>query len=119
MNDRRVLTGLLQALDAEDQATPVLRALDKREKQGDDVVHKEMSSAGLTDETIDVLLSTFVKRESKEATLQALAEAVGDEEEGQRGVAGLRRVLEHCRNGSADVQAVHAAPSSSSGNVAI
>lgn len=92
VNDRRILNGVLEEHGAAELAVPVLRALDKREKQGDEVVARDMAAAGLNGRTITVLLETFVTRGDDEATLAALEEAVGSSETGRAGVAGLRRV---------------------------
>ncbi len=92
VNDRRILNGVLELLGASEQAVPVLRALDKREKHGEDVVRKEMSAAGLADDAIDRVLALCVPRDDDEATLAALEEAVGDSEVGRQGVEDLAAV---------------------------
>ena len=49
VNNRKILSGLLETLGLSEQATPVLRALDKLAKIGADKVASEMASAGLSD----------------------------------------------------------------------
>ena len=48
-NDRRVLQGLLETRGAAELSTPVLRALDKLDKQSPEAVAEEMQAAGLPD----------------------------------------------------------------------
>lgn len=94
VNDRRVLTGLLEKLGAAELSVTVLRALDKREKQGDEVAAREMVTAGLADDAAARLLEVTAPQADDEATLALLAEAVAGNERGEAGVAGLRRVRE-------------------------
>jgi histidyl-tRNA synthetase len=76
VNDRRVLQGLLGRLDAADRAVPVLRALDKRAKQGDEVVAKELAAAGLKGPAVETLLDLARPRGDDVATVAALEIAV-------------------------------------------
>jgi histidyl-tRNA synthetase len=92
VNDRRVLAGVLEALGHAGPPGPVLRALDKREKQGDEAVRAELAAAGLAADAATRLLETCRPRGDDEETLAALAEAVGTSEAGRAGVEGLRRV---------------------------
>ncbi len=92
VNDRRILTGLLEAVGAPDQAAPVLRALDKRDKLGDETVRKEMSGVGLDDAAIDRVLAACTPGESDEATLAALEGLVGETDAGRAGIDSLRQV---------------------------
>jgi histidyl-tRNA synthetase len=92
INDRRILNGLLATLDAADRAVPVLRALDKREKLGDDVVRQEMGAAGLGAQAVECVLTACTPREDEQATLSALEGLVGDAPAGRAGLEGLRAV---------------------------
>ncbi len=92
INDRRVLSGLLEQLGTSTGSLEVLRAIDKREKQGDDAVRKELSAAGMSDADIERVLDVCAPRRDDETTLAMLREAVGDSETGVAGVDGLERV---------------------------
>jgi histidyl-tRNA synthetase len=111
VNDRRVLNGLLNELGAADLAVPVLRALDKREKHGETVVRDEMGAAGLDTAAIDRVLGTCVPQADDEATLAALEDAVGNDEVGAAGVAGLRRVRDLCAAAGLPSSALRVDPS--------
>lgn len=93
VNDRRVLNGLLEQVGVEVDIVPVLRALDKREKQGDAVVREGLEAAGLATDAAATLLDATVCRDSNDATLDALEATVGTSEVGRAGVAALREVL--------------------------
>jgi histidyl-tRNA synthetase len=94
INDRRVLNGLLAALELPGHATPVLRALDKLDKIGAAAVRAEMVAAGVPGESADRILAVMSSDgDSNEATLARLEEAVGATARGREGVEGLRAVL--------------------------
>ena len=92
VNDRRVLNALIEQVGAADQATPILRALDKRAKQGDDAVVREMGEAGLAEDSARRLLSLCTAGADNAATLASLREAVGNHEDGRQGVDDLEQV---------------------------
>jgi histidyl-tRNA synthetase len=48
INNRQILTGLLETLDLKDQSTAVLRALDKLDKVGAEGVGKELEQVGIS-----------------------------------------------------------------------
>jgi histidyl-tRNA synthetase len=56
INNRQLLTGLLEALGLGNQATIVLRALDKIDKLGAKAVEKELSEAGILEPQIAQIL---------------------------------------------------------------
>ena len=102
INDRRVLTGLLSNWDVAERSGAVLRALDKLEKVGEEVVAGELSSqAGLTSAQIEPVL-TFARlgaqrRGQTDALLAEIERLVAGSETGLAGVAGLRQTLALCR----------------------
>jgi histidyl-tRNA synthetase len=93
VNDRRILTGLLETLGGGAPAAAVLRALDKRDKQGDDVVAAELAVAGLAPDAARALLDATAPRADDAETLRALESAVAGNARGREGVDHLRRVL--------------------------
>ena len=92
VNDRRILNALIEHAGAREIAAPILRALDKRAKQGDAVVLQEMEAAGLGSSSARTLLETCEARASNAETLAALRDAVADHEDGQRAVDELEAV---------------------------
>jgi histidyl-tRNA synthetase len=85
VNDRRLLTGLLEQLGAAELAVPVLRALDKRDKLGEETVRGEMAGAGLAGDAIDRILEVATPLGTDEETLAVLDRAITSE----TGRAGL------------------------------
>ncbi|MDA1194882.1 MAG: histidine--tRNA ligase [Planctomycetota bacterium] len=96
VNDRRVLNGLLEEVGARDVAVPVLRALDKREKLGEEIVRSDMRAAGLADDAIERVLAACTPRANDEETLAALEAAVGANAQARAGIEGLRAMKALC-----------------------
>jgi histidyl-tRNA synthetase len=98
INNRQVLTGLLERLSLGGQSVPILRALDKLGKVGADQVAAEMcEKAGASDAQAREVLRLAELRGSNDAILLALEPLVSGSEIGQAGVARLRDVLAGAR----------------------
>ena len=95
LNNRMVLTGLLERLGLADRSTAVLRALDKLGKIGPDAVAEEMvSAAGATaEQTRGVLRLSEISGDNDEV-LRQVETLVAGSETGQAGAAKLREVTE-------------------------
>lgn len=96
LNSREVLTGILEALDLQEQAIPVLRALDKLPKMGPQQVLKEMESAGAPQLKAHQLLERVTSAAAEadsDGVLRTLDDAVGGSSVGQAGVEKLREIL--------------------------
>jgi histidyl-tRNA synthetase len=90
VNNRLVLTGMLERFGLADKATAILRALDKMAKIGRDKVAVELTeSAGATREQVDSVLRLSEIGGTNEEVLVELERLVGDSPAGQDGVARL------------------------------
>ncbi|MEN6406463.1 MAG: histidine--tRNA ligase [Thermoguttaceae bacterium] len=95
LNNRMVLTGLLERLRLADRATAVLRALDKLGKIGPEAVAQEMiAQAGLSSEQAQDILQLSKISGDNDAVLRQLDSLVVGSETGQSGVAKLQQVLD-------------------------
>ena len=91
VNNRRVLTGLLELHGLADRAVAVLRALDKLAKIGPDRVAGEMQSeAGASESQTAAILRLASISGSGDEVLRQLEPLVAGNETGQSGVAQLR-----------------------------
>jgi histidyl-tRNA synthetase len=99
VNHRRVLNGLLEQLGLTEQATGVLRALDKLAKIGRDKVIAEMTEqVGTTAEQAEsVLQLAETSGDSAEDILEGLETQLAGNEQGMSGVACLRELIDVCR----------------------
>ncbi len=92
INNRQVLSGLLEQLDLQGSSTAVLRALDKIEKVGADLVTKELKVAGLSAAQIDQVLALAAIQGSTDEVLSKLDAVLQGSEIGQQGVERLRTI---------------------------
>jgi len=100
INNRMVLSGLLQKLDLGEKSTEILRALDKLTKVGRDAVAAEMvDKVGATSQQADQVLKLAELTGGNDEMLERLPELVAGNETGEQGVAKLREVIEGCRAG--------------------
>lgn len=98
INNRQVLSGLLESLGLEDRSTAILRSLDKLPKLGREKTAQEMvTAAGLRAEQADTVLQLADCSGSPQQVLAALDDLVGSN---PRAAAGLER-LEQTLSGAA------------------
>ena len=95
INDRRLLTGLLESLDLLPRQTEVLRVLDKLDKAGADAVARELAEGvGLSEAQITSVLQFAGLRGDPRALLDAIEPLVSGVEVGAAGHAGLGQLFE-------------------------
>ena len=97
VNDRRVLSGILQACGVADRATAVLRSLDKLGKASPAAVAAELEAQGVSAGVRDTLLGMAQLAGEPVTVLAALEGLVGNAEAGRIGVAALRGLLDGVR----------------------
>ena len=94
LNNRMVLTGVLEKLDLAGHATAILRALDKLAKIGPDAVAEEMITvAGLREEQARQVLRLASISGSNDEVLRQLDPLVAGNETGATGAALLAEML--------------------------
>jgi histidyl-tRNA synthetase len=95
LNNRRVLTGMLEGMGIQDQAVQVLRALDKFSKIGRDAVTEEMLATGrLGGEQAAEILRLAELAGSNAEILKEAEPFVAKSPAGQEGLARLKEVLD-------------------------
>ncbi|MFT5050840.1 MAG: histidyl-tRNA synthetase [Chlamydiales bacterium] len=91
VNNRKILSGLLEQVGLGDKSADVLRALDKLSKIGPEKVSEEMQkSAGATAAQADQVLQLAALEGSNDEILGALEPLVAGSEIGAQGLADLR-----------------------------
>ncbi len=94
VNNRQVLSGMLERFDLADKTTGILRALDKLAKIGRDKVAEEMITvAGATPQQADQVLRLAEVTGTNDEILAALAPLVAGSEKGQAGVEHLASLV--------------------------
>ena len=89
INDRRILSGVLETLGLADQATVVLRGLDKLGKQPVEAVARELTEHGIAVSAADRLLTLADLSGPPSDVLAGLEPLVGQAEIGQAGIKAL------------------------------
>jgi len=92
INNRQVLTGLLDQMELQGASTTVLRALDKFEKVGAEQVTKELNAAGLSQSQTGQVLALAAIHGSTDDVLAKLDSLLQGSEIGQQGVERLRTI---------------------------
>ncbi|MBR1408127.1 MAG: histidine--tRNA ligase [Clostridia bacterium] len=95
LNNRKVLNGLFALLGMQEQATDVMRTIDKLEKIGREKVTEELSEIGMDREKADRLLDLLSMKAQPEEVLERLAGMQGQNEVLDEGTAELRDVLRY------------------------
>jgi histidyl-tRNA synthetase len=100
LNDRRVLTGLLDSLGLGSRSGPVLRALDKLDKIGADGVREDLKKsadlggAGLPADNAEQIVELAVRFRGGDEILDDAMKTLGTHSLVETGIANLRAVLE-------------------------
>ncbi len=95
VNNRKVLTGLLERLQLSDRATAVLRLLDKLGKIGPEKVAEELiAAAGATREQALQIVGLSKIAGSNDEILRQIEPLVAGSEKGAEGAAQLHQVLD-------------------------
>ncbi len=92
INNRQVLTGLLEQLDLQNASTSVLRALDKIEKVGPGQVTVELTAAGLSPSQIGRVLELSAIQGATDQILAQLDSLLQGSEIGQQGIERLKTI---------------------------
>lgn len=93
INNRQVLSGLLEKLDLSDKTVPLLRSLDKLDKIGRDAVALEMqSAASVSAEQAHAVLKLAEVSGTPDEVLASVAPLVAGNETGEAGIERLRLI---------------------------
>ncbi len=99
-NNRDLLNGLLEKLGLSDEASAVLRSLDKLTKIGADGVRAELyAGSGASEAQADAILSLAELQGTNDEVVAALPDIVGDSTQAVAGLAAIKTVLEGVRAG--------------------
>ncbi|MCM1337254.1 MAG: histidine--tRNA ligase [Candidatus Amulumruptor caecigallinarius] len=93
VNNRKVLAGIAELLDAADKITDITVAIDKIDKIGIDNVEAELRERGLSDEAITRLRPILMLDGTVDERLDKLATLLAASETGMKGVEELRTVI--------------------------
>ena len=93
INNRKVLSGIAEAIGAEDKLIDFTVALDKLDKIGEEGVKKEMLAKGIPENAIEKLQPLFSFKGNASEQLKSLEKLLQDSEEGKKGISELRFII--------------------------
>lgn len=93
INNRKILTGIAEAIGEADKIIDITVAIDKLDKIGLDAVNEELRKAGITEEAIAKLQSIIKLEGTNEQKLDTIAGVLKDSEIGMKGVEEMRYIL--------------------------
>ncbi|WP_430968034.1 histidine--tRNA ligase [Spongiimicrobium sp. 2-473A-2-J] len=94
VNHRKILSGIAEVIGAKHLLTDFTVALDKLDKIGEEGVKKEMLDKGIHENAIALAAPLFSLSGSNTDQLDTLAALLKDSEEGSKGIAELREILQ-------------------------
>jgi histidyl-tRNA synthetase len=89
INNRKILSGIAEVIDASDKLIDFTVALDKLDKIGEEKVKEEMLSKGISEEGISKLQPLFTLSGSFESQIESLKSILSSSEEGNKGIEEL------------------------------
>lgn len=93
INNRKILTGIAEAIGEAEKIVDITVAIDKLDKIGLDAVNEELRNDGIAEEAIEKLQPIIKLEGTNEQKLNTIAEVLKDSEIGMKGVEELRYVL--------------------------
>ena len=93
VNNRKILAGIADVLDASDKIVDITVAIDKIDKIGIENVNAELAEKGLSAEAIEKLRPILELSGSNEEKLAVIKEILKDSAEGMKGIEEMEEVL--------------------------
>lgn len=94
INNRKVLSGIVEVMGAEGKETDFAVAIDKLDKIGEKKVKEELTERGFAQSAIDTLSPLFTLSGDNTEQINFLKEFLKDSDKGQKGLAELSEVFE-------------------------
>ncbi|MDO4336236.1 MAG: histidine--tRNA ligase [Bacteroidales bacterium] len=94
VNNRKILTGIAEAIGEADKVVDITVAIDKIDKIGIDNVNAELREKGLSESAIERLRPILLLNGSDSEKLDAVAEIISGSEIGMKGIEEMKTVLD-------------------------
>lgn len=98
LNNRKILTGIIEVIGESDKFIPITVAIDKVDKIGIDKVAEELQKSGLSNQAIEVIKDLLSFKEDNESNLKKLKSILNNNDIGKEGIGELEKVLEYTKN---------------------
>ena len=97
INNRKILNGLFESLNQKENATEILRIIDKIEKIGKEAVIEELEKIGIPSDAINKIMDFIEIEGTTDEKLQKLNELNIKNEEFEKGLDELTQVVKYVR----------------------
>ena len=97
INNRKILNGLFQSINAEDKAVDIMRIIDKIEKIGVENVKYELRELGISEENIEKIIEFIQIDGNTDEKIKALENLKIENEVYSLGVTELKEVINYIR----------------------
>jgi len=104
LNNRKVLSGIAEIINASDKIIDITVAIDKLDKIGLDKVNEELASKGLTQEAIDTIQPIIMLSGTNTEKINKLRDVLAKSEVGLKGVDELEVVLNYLNTLQLDLE---------------
>jgi histidyl-tRNA synthetase len=95
LNNRKILSGIAEMIDASDKIIPFTVAIDKIDKIGIDKVNEELSLAGIAVDAIRKLQPILTAHGTNTEKLDMIGAALAGSEIGMTGIAEMKELLDY------------------------
>ena len=95
LNNRKVLSGMAEIIDASDKLTDITTAIDKLDKIGIEKVYEELLAKGISQDSIDHLEPIINLSGNNDSKITCLKQLIGATEVGSKGILELEAVLNY------------------------
>ncbi len=94
LNNRKILTGIAETINAPEKLTDITTAMDKIDKIGVEKVYEELRRKGLDEDTINMLEPVMNLSGDNTSRLNCLKELIGATDTGSQGLEEMQTILE-------------------------
>ena len=93
LNNRKILTGIAETINAPERLTEITTAMDKIDKIGVEKVYEELRGKGLDEDTINMLEPVMNLSGDNTSRLNCLKELIGATDTGSQGLEEMQTIL--------------------------
>lgn len=97
INNRKILNGLFEYINAKEISSDIMRIIDKIEKIGEEKVNAQLKELGLTDENINFVMNFINIEGETDQKLEALSKLNIENEVFSKGLEELKEVVKYIR----------------------
>ena len=95
LNNRKILSGIAQAINQPESMMDITMAMDKLDKIGEENVYAELRERNISDDSIEKLKPVLSLTGDNQTRLNSLREVIGNTEDGNRGLEEIKEIIDY------------------------